>query len=305
MSRNDLCSGLLQTLRSTGFKLSMRCPAKLSCFDIVARRGEDAILAKTVCKSTLIAKEAARELAWIGSNLMATPLIVCLNGSENPMKDDTLYFRHGVPMITPETLRIAVEQGDHPMVEARPGGFYVQLDGEAVRRRREEAGLSLGELASMIGVSRRTIYGYERNLVKAPVTIALKLEATFGVPFVRQTNLFKERSRESRRRPRAQGWNPIHAEIAQKLSALGYRIALVHMAPFDFVATRNRTERIIGGVVEDTATTKIELSSSIANTLDCHSLFVTESSSLNGPGTISKEAFLQIREPEQLHKLLT
>jgi len=305
MNREDLCEELLHTLRSAGFILSTKCPTHLSCFDFAARSEEDAILVRTSCRSNLVSKESARELAWIGSNLSATPLIVCLNGSGKPMKDDTIYLRHRIRTITPQTFRNVVERGDHPLVEARPGGFYVRLDGEAIRRRRSEAGLSLGELASMIGVSRRTIYGYECGLGKASVGVALKLEATFGVPVVRQTNLFRERLWAPGRTLRLRTWKAPCIEVAEKLIELGYKVAPVSMAPFDFVAVKDPKERIIGGLTgRDDAHDRRELSSSIADALSCHSLFIAEESRFNGPGTVSKEDFLSIREPEQLHKLL-
>lgn len=232
-------------------------------------------------------------------------MIVCLNGPGRPMRDDTVYFRCGVPAITPQTLRSAVEQGNHPIVEAHPGGFYVHLDGKAIEKRRGEMRLSLGELASMIGVSRRAIYGYERGLAKASVSVALKLEATFGVPVVRQVNLFKRRPQESGRVVKGRGWKTPIIDVAAKLSQLGYRVVSVSMAPFDFVASRSPKERIIGGVVwREGSEARRELTSSIAHVFGCRSLFVAEGSSDDDSGTISKEELLRIREPEQLKEVL-
>jgi len=302
---NDLCDELPRTLESAGFLLSMRCPTSLACFDFATRRGDETAVVKIACKSSSVGADRACELGWIGSSLSVTPLIVCLNGPGKPMRDDTVYFRCGIPTITPQTLKSAVEQGNHPIVEARPGGFYVHLDGEAIEKRRSEMRLSLGELASMIGVSRRTIYGYERGLAKASVSVALKLEATFGVPVVRQVNLFKRRPQESGRVVRGRGWKTPMIDVAEKLEQLGYRVASVSMAPFDFVASRSPKERIIGGIVlKEGSETRRELTSSIAHVFGCHSLFVAEKPSHDSPGTISKEEFLRIREPEQLKEAL-
>jgi putative transcriptional regulator len=72
-----------------------------------------------------------------------------------------------------------------------PGGYYVRLDGESIRQRRMKLGLSVGKLAEQLRISRRTLYGYERGMVKASVSAAYNLEWILGMPMVKPIDIFK------------------------------------------------------------------------------------------------------------------
>jgi putative transcriptional regulator len=120
-----------------------------------------------------------------------------------------------------------------------------------VERRRKERGLSIGQLASMIGVSRRTLYGYERGMARASVASAYKLAETLGVPVAEPINIL-----EKTRRP-AQYVQPkskrdlmttlLLRQVFKKFSSCD--ISPVHKAPFDFImSVPNENYLIIGGV---------------------------------------------------------
>ena len=53
-------------------------------------------------------------------------------------------------------------------------------------------GLSIGKFAEIIGVSRRTVYGYERGIARASVNSAYKLAETLGVA-AKPINVWKGR----------------------------------------------------------------------------------------------------------------
>jgi len=191
MSEVELLSDVEDSLRKLGFTVSERCSFRPSCFDFAARRKDLLVLIKFPGSLGAIPAEYGSELRLIAQKLSAAPIFVGLPTPKNRMENDAAYSRHGIHAVTLVTLLDAFANGKYPLVEARPGGFYVQLDKEAIQARRKELGLSLGELASMIGVSRRTVYGYERGLAKATVSTALRLETVLGVPIVRHINIFK------------------------------------------------------------------------------------------------------------------
>jgi len=65
------------------------------------------------------------------------------------------------------------------------------VDGKKLRQRREEAGISLGALAKELGVSRETVYRYEREEIEAPAKIAQKLIDMFGEDVIKKISIDK------------------------------------------------------------------------------------------------------------------
>ena len=121
------------------------------------------------------------------------------------MEDDTVYSRYAVFVVTEKTIQNLALQTAYPLIHAGPGGYSVEIDGELVEKRRKEMGLSIGKLAEMVGVSRRTLYGYERSMAKASVASAYNLAKTLGVPVANPINVLRK-NQETTSMPPAEGW---------------------------------------------------------------------------------------------------
>ncbi|MEZ0318733.1 MAG: helix-turn-helix domain-containing protein [Pyrobaculum sp.] len=67
-----------------------------------------------------------------------------------------------------------------PFLRLNRGFISAAIDGEKLRKAREAAGMSLGALAEELGVSRETVYRYERGEVEAPLRVVQKLIKLFG-----------------------------------------------------------------------------------------------------------------------------
>lgn len=300
-----------ENMETAGFVVSERCTARPSCFDLAARKEDNVVLIKCSTNLASVSKEKASELKLITHHLSATPLIISERTSKTPMGDDAVYIRHGIQAITPQTLVDAIIHGRHPLVEAKPGGFYVQLDEDAIRKRRLELKLSLGEVASMIGVSRRTIYGYERGLTRASVEVALRLEATLGVPAVVPIELFnKVTKRKKTVFPRTDPENKALNSVVSKFSKLGFLTAWTKMAPFDFIAWNREGKRIIGGFTErdeEEAEKRVREAGSVANVTMCQAIFIGDDARVISyeQTTVRYDEFLEIKGVEELYDLLT
>src|SRR3989304_1669875 len=97
----------------------------------------------------------------------APPLVVGERSGTGPLEDGVIYSRFGVPILARQTFVEFLEDGVPPFVFSAPGGLYVRLDTEALRRAREERQISLGTLADVAGVSRRTIQMYPEGVAAA------------------------------------------------------------------------------------------------------------------------------------------
>jgi putative transcriptional regulator len=243
------------TLHNAGFNVSRRCTARTSCFDFAARKEENLVFLKVLLNIKDVSQSDAVGLKTIARCLNCSSLIISdMNGDET-LSDDTIYSRYGVYVVTSKTLDDVV-RGTYPLIEATPGGYFVRLDGNEIKERRHELGLSIGKLAGMVGISRRALYGYERELTRASISAAYKMVEILGVPLVKTINIFKtdlDNPKEdcSPQHSIKNARNPLYFLVLNKLSQLEFRVAHMRRAPFDFAARCPRTElKIIGGILK-------------------------------------------------------
>jgi len=178
LERSQLVSEVEELLQGTSFSVSSRCDIKSACFDLAARRLSDKILVllKILLNIDSLQKLHAFELRVLANYLQAAPLLVgqrCRRHGQIP--DGVVYERHGIPAVNPQTARNLLVEGLLPLVYAFRGGLYVKLNSERLRAVRETYNLSLRELAREVGVSRRTIYDYERGETDASLETAMRL----------------------------------------------------------------------------------------------------------------------------------
>ncbi|MEM3515675.1 MAG: helix-turn-helix domain-containing protein, partial [Saccharolobus sp.] len=60
------------------------------------------------------------------------------------------------------------------------GGIFIKIRHDVLRRKREDMGYSIGDLAKFLGVSRKAIYDYERGDADVSLEVADKLIDIFG-----------------------------------------------------------------------------------------------------------------------------
>jgi putative transcriptional regulator len=195
------------------------------------------------------------------------------------------------------------------LIQANPGGYFVEIDGEAMKRRRQKLGLSVGEAAKLIGISRRTIYGYERGMAKASVTAAYNMMSTLGVPVARPVDIFESPRRKhkccfltSARHIIAK--NTLLQRILKKFAHC--RITAVGRAPFDFIMNVPEGDvRIVGGVADDREpelNRRVEEILSVSRTMQAHPILITEGHTPldKDIACFNSEEFSRMRNPEDL-----
>lgn len=268
-----------KSLTEAGFALSRSCVSRASCFDYVARK--DAVLVFVKVQSDLagFSVNDARELRTIAEAVSGTPLLISETTRDRYLEDDTVYSRYSVLAITPKTLESIVLNRVNPMIHAGPGGYCVEIDAEAIRHRRLELGLSIGEMADMIGTSRRTVYGYERGMAKASVSATYKLMWTLGIPIAKPINVLDYTDHESSCAiARAIVRNKLLRRIFRRLSRC--RLTAVKKAPFDFLVVVPEGQlRIIGGIVgkeEPTLRRRVDEIVSVSDVVRGHPVLIMD-----------------------------
>ncbi len=268
--------------KESGFQTSQLCCCRPSCFDFAARRGDETLLVKMCSDASLFSFDEALELRIIAGRVRAAAVVVSDRSHDKPLEDDTVYLRHSVYLLTEKTLRnIAFETG-FPLVNAGPGGYFVEVDGVLIEKRRKELGLSIGKLAGMVGVSRRTLYGYERCMAKASVSSAYNLVKVLGVPVAKPINVLRKRRKQRfcllLRAKRAVAGRQILTRVFKKFAS--YDISPVEKAPFDFVMNLPKEKYVIVGAVvtsnEDWPEERTEELLSVSRVVNAHPILITE-----------------------------
>ena len=252
MERVSILDETEDIFRKAGFYLSHRCCSRPSCFDFTARRDNLLTFVKIHNNIGSTSPNEASELGAISSFFEASSILVGERTKNRRMENDTVYSRYGIYAVTPKTLKDALFRGLFPLVMAGPGGYYVRINGELVRKRRHELGLSIGKLAEMIGISRRTLYGYERGMANASVSTAYRLEWILGTAVIEPVNIFERKKEKKGIFTTAKEFIskrcPLY-KVLKKLMQFNFKIAQVKKAPFDFVAKiPEENLSILGGI---------------------------------------------------------
>lgn len=283
MNREEMLKTTESLLKTAGFKISRQCNSRPSCFCLVARKDADLAFIRVPPDLGKITFRDALELQTISSHFSGTPLLIGEKARERQLEDDTVYTRYDIYAVTLKTLEDVVTRGVLPLVEAGPGGYYVRLDGEAVRNRRMELGLSVGKLAEQLRISRRTLYGYERGMAKASVSGAYNIEWILGIPVVKPIDIFKPVPTDAGFFAAAKRLiirNRFLRTVLRRFTLCNFKVAATSRAPFDFIAqSPDENVNIIGGVThrgERNLDLRAEEILSISNIVDAQPVFITD-----------------------------
>jgi len=309
MNRAEILNATESILKTAGFQVSEQCSARPSCFCLVARRGSQLTLLKVQPDLGNISRRDASELKTIASCFLGSSLFLGEKTREKPLEDDTVYTRYNVYAVTAKTLEDVISRKMLPLVEAGPGGCFVRLNAEAVRNRRQKVGLSVGKLAEQLGISRRTLYGYERGMAKASVSATYNLEWVLGIPLVRPIDIFEAMPPDTgffAAAKRVLVKNRFLRVVLKKLAQCRFNVAPTMKAPFDFIAQSPETQlNLIGGVTckeERDLDQRAKEILSVSEIVKAQPVFVTDGKLIpnNNIPLIRSEELNKIKQPEDL-----
>lgn len=226
MTQDRLLQMVISVLLMSGFRVSERFSMRPRSFDLIASDRNIILIIKVVSHIDSISEEIAHDLDHISRYLKASALIIGERARDAELERGAVYVRYGIYAINVSTLYDALVESIPPLVYASPGGLYVNINGEVLRELRESRNLSLGDLGTMLGVSRRTISKYEGGM-GTTLEIALKIEEIFDCGLVSAIDLvsyephFKEEAGDQ------------EEEVPMGfLERIGIKLHAMHRAPF-------------------------------------------------------------------------
>lgn len=246
MDKELLAERVEEVLRQAGFSTSDRCYLRPRSFDLAARKGDQFLFLKILSNIDGLNEQTALEVRRLAKHLLASPILVGEKTRDQYLERGAVYFRYGIPTLSLFTLADCLLDEALPLVYAAHGGLYVRIDGTRMRQLRLARGISLGALASELGVSRRTISKYEVEDMDTSVDVALKLEEIFEQELIQPVDPFHHETVEEEK-------GPVTDTVLRLLLEIGFDVVPTAQAPFNAI-TR------LGDLVVLTGVSKFSLS---------------------------------------------
>ncbi len=157
----------------------------------VTLRGGRPLLVKVALDVRGLPRGEVAELASVASSLGVPAVIAALRIQGEAMMEGVVYEKMGLPAVTPKTFEAVLSGRGGVYVYASKDTLKVKIDSEKLREERVGRNYSLGYVASYLGVSRRTIYEYERGTMDPTLEKAEKLVRLFGEEILREIDILK------------------------------------------------------------------------------------------------------------------
>lgn len=304
MGRSELINTTRAILAKAGFDVSSALTIRGICFDVVARRDQKVLIVKVLSNVDAFSKENASEMKTLADALGATPLVVGERSSSGALETGIVYSRFNISIISNDTLAELLLEDTPPYIFAAPGGLYVKLDGSLLRSARESMGLSLGAVADIAGVSRRTIQMYESGM-GAMIDAALRIEEHLGLPIIEPIDPFEHRADDGERPEQA----PIDTFAFNQLCNLGFSVKPVLRSPFEAVSSTSKALMLTGfGPDDERLAQRAVVASDIARIMDNFSILIVERKherdSIDSTAVVSNEELRRMDDPEDLTDLV-
>ena len=306
--RSAIVKHIFDLLTREGFRVSDPLPGGATGFDIIAKRERLQLIIKVLQNIDTLRATSAMELIRISKLTYASPLVVGEKTGGGPLERGVVYFRHRVPILSPDTFQDYIE-GEMPFISSGPGGFYASIDGKRLHQKREELGFSIGYLSNKIGTSRRSISLYESGSA-VTIDIYLKLEEVLGEDLVKSIDLI-DIARNLEMPPEESATdNEFLLEVLNLMLSQGLDFHPVRKFPFDAVMKETIEDFFLIGLLEslEQKIVKINAMHNISQIFENDSFVIskmrTTKELLGGCPVINLTELRDIHEKEKLQKLI-
>jgi len=274
MDKELLAAQVEEVLREAGFSTSDRCYIRPRSFDLAARRGDLFLFLKILSNIDGLNERTALEIRRLAKHLLASPILVGEKTRDQYLERGAVYFRYGIPTLSLFTLADCLLEGVLPLVYAAHGGLYVRIDGDRMRQVRLARGISLGALATELGVSRRTISKYEAEDMDTSVDVALKLEEILNEELIEPVDPFQS---EAVAEEKVEVKGPVTDNILRLLLEIGFEVVPTAQAPFNAISREGNLVVLTGvGKFSQSIVKKARLMSSLSSVARTKSVVIVD-----------------------------
>ncbi|MHA1614733.1 MAG: transcriptional regulator [Candidatus Thorarchaeota archaeon] len=276
-ARTQLTQELISQLDEAGFSLSSQCDVRPSCFDLVARKGEQLLLVKVLSNIDALTKEDADALQLVAHFFNATPLIVGHKTRKGQLDSGVVYKRHGVSTIAPRSFQSMIVEKRMPREFAQRGGRLVAINGAKLRKARLEHQMSTGDLADCIQVSARAVLAYEKDEMDVSKDIADRLEKVLETDLMIPIDILQEQAEV----PTMQHGTPtdvLEVRVNEFFARLGMKVLWTDRAPFHVAAKEDDAPLIsgVGSIKSWSLKKRIDILKSVSKVTEADAVIIVE-----------------------------
>lgn len=228
---------------------------KSNAFDFIAKKNDltdlrsnqQKIVAKVLVDLDLFKKQTSIELQLISKLISGFPLLVAHSAAGKDIETATLYRRHNVSAISIKTLQLFLQYDkglDSAKISkfAHRGGVFVNLSKEKFKARRKRLELDMTVLAKKVGISRQSLYKYEKGERFPKIRYFRNLSKILGdnldIPLDILENQFEDigqHTLKGYKKPRSQ----LQKEVASYLADKEFSVLWFKSEPFDGLSEPN------------------------------------------------------------------
>ncbi len=216
--------------------------------DVIAIHGDKKpLLVKVVRDVSDLTMNELRELQSCGMVLQAQGIIVAESDHGVDIDDIVAHEKMNMYVVSVDGLKAALRKSIY--VLRKQNNYYVKVDGKKLREKRLEKGYSLGDIAHMLSVTRRSVYMYEQEESMVSLSTGLKLIEIFGEEVIQPIDIIDE-SLQGQSSEYARSKSTPRTRLARVLAESGYNVAETRYVPPNAIASSENTETRMVVIVE-------------------------------------------------------
>jgi putative transcriptional regulator len=119
-------------------------------------------------------------------------VIIAQRDEKGDLEDEVVYYKYDNIVVTPKTLEDYIVKGQKSLVAYIRGNYVLKINPEKLRERASESGISRGELADLLGISKKAVYMYERGEMHIVLEKGVKLASILGEDIFEEFDIFRD-----------------------------------------------------------------------------------------------------------------
>ena len=312
-ARTQLLEEAISQLEDAGFMLSSQCDVRPSCFDLVARGGEQLLLVKVLANIDALTSEDAMSLQLVAHFFNATPLVVGKKTRRGELDPGVVYKRYGVSTIAPLSFQSMISEEHLPREFIQRGGRFVAIDGSKLRKARLDLKMSTEELADCVEVSARAILAYEKDEMDVSTDIAERLEEVLETDLMIPVDLLEVKQHDKALQQFDQSSYEIpdlEKRVNQFFERLGMTVLWTDRAPFHVAAKETGPPLMsgIGSITSWTLKKRMEILKSVSKVTESDAVIIVEEGKaderMSDLPVIRQHELDRIDKPRELKKII-
>jgi len=295
-NKSFLVDRLVKNLVDKEFQLFLTS----GCFDIAAKK-EFIMLIKALTNVDGLVQEQAQSLKAISYFVSAYPLVVSERTNRGSLRDEVIYSRFQVPVVTPQMFECMIEEEVIPEVKAIKGKHTVTINTSYLRKKREELDLSLEKLSKQIGISKKALYEIENQRVNPTLETVKRLEELLGIDLKMPYKM--EKVERTYIKPK----NEFQKKVSSEFSRLGIDNSAVTSANFEIIGKEKKS--LITGLSKNTVKIKKVVSQvkGLSSIFSSQRMFVAKKSheqAIDGVPIVLESELPELESSRELSKLI-